>query len=101
MGRRRKNQSWKTGGFILKDDFAKSIRGIVLERNLRRKYEEIGNVIVPSEGSAVSKNWPRNVRVIDEKPADLDTVGSPTEKPLFMKYSVASSVVQSLVLMRM
>jgi len=54
--RGRKNQSWKTGGFILKDDFAKSIRGIVLERNLRRKYEKIRNVIVPSEGSAVSKD---------------------------------------------
>jgi len=54
--RRRKNQSWKTGGFILKDDFAKSIRGIVLERNLRRKYKKIGNMIVLSEGSAILKD---------------------------------------------
>lgn len=52
--RRRKNKSRKTGGFILEDDFASSIRGIILERNLRRKYEKIGNVVVSSERGAGS-----------------------------------------------
>lgn len=98
--RRRKNKSRKTGGFILEDDFASSIRGIILERNLRRKYEKIGNVVVSSERGAGSNGWPQDVgsRL---KLADLDSIGSPTEKPLFVKYSAASLVVQSFVLMRM